>query len=118
VRRHYGRKSAYTGRRASIFRLARLGAVLAVVAVGLWFAVVIEVSATNGVSVEPILHTAQLVSSLAFAGGFVLALWNLALVPRASRWAVKLYAFALAAAFTVMLWVALSYHLIGISGAY
>lgn len=118
VRRHYKQRSAYTGRRASIFRLARVCAVLAVIAIGLWLLVVTEVSATNGVSVEAILHTAQWVSLLAFAGGTGLALWNLMLVLKAPGWVAKLYAIALTAAFAVMLWIALNYHLIGITGQY
>jgi CubicO group peptidase (beta-lactamase class C family) len=118
VRRHYGRAFPYTDRRALSYRLVRACAVLAIIAIGLWGAVVAQVTATNGVGVEFMLHAAQLVSLIAFAGGLPAALWNLALFLRDGRWGGKLFALALAAAFAVMLSISLSYHLIGISGEY
>ena len=118
LRRHYQRAFAYTGHRAISHRFVRVCALLAVIAVGLWAAVVTDVSATNGVGVEFILHTAQLVSFIAFAGGLGAAVWNLVLVLKDGRWGAKLFAAALTAAFVVMLWISLSYHLIGITGEY
>jgi CubicO group peptidase (beta-lactamase class C family) len=116
VRRHYRRAFAYSGHRASGYRLVRICAVLAVIAIGLWSTVLIQVTATNGVSVQGLLHSAQLVSFMAFAGGLAIALWHLLLVFKDGGWIAKLYAIALAAAFAVMLWISLSYHLIGING--
>jgi CubicO group peptidase (beta-lactamase class C family) len=118
VRRHYDRRSSYTGPRASSRLLVRICAVLAVVAIGLWAEVIAQVTATNGVSVEPILHAAQVVSFLAFAGGSALALWNLALFFREGGWGTRLFAITLTAAFCFMLWISLSYHLIGMTGEY
>ena len=98
------------------YRLVRICAVLAVLAVGLWTTVLMQVTATNGVSVQGLLHCAQFVSFIAFAGGFAVALWHLLLVIQEGGWIAKLYAIALTAAFAVMFWISLSYHLIGISG--
>jgi hypothetical protein len=81
-------------------------------------AVFLEVTATNGVGIEFILHAAQAVSLVAFAGGAAVAVWNLALCLKDGRWAAKLLAVALTAAFAVMLWISLSYHLIGVTGEY
>ena len=116
VRRHYRRAFAYSGHRALGYRLVRICAVLAVIAIGLWTTVLIQVTATNGVSVQGLLHSAQLVSFIAFAGGLAIALWHLLLVFKDGGWIAKLYATALTAAFAVMLWISLSYRLIGING--
>jgi hypothetical protein len=118
VRRHYQRTFPYTGRRKTVHRLVRSGALLAMAAIGLWAVVFLEVTATNGVGIEFILHTAQGVSLLAFAGGLAVALWNLVLSVKEGGWGGKLLAVALTAAFAVMLWISLSYHLIGITGEY
>jgi CubicO group peptidase (beta-lactamase class C family) len=118
VRRHYHRPLLYTGPRAMAHRLVRICSVLGLLAIGLWTAVVAEVTATNGVGIESILHTAQLVSFLAFVGGLGVAAWNLTLCFKEGGWVAKLYALSLTAAFAVMLWISLSYHLIGVSGEY
>jgi hypothetical protein len=89
-----------------------------VTAVGLWTAVVTQVTATNGVGVEIILHAAQVVSFIAFAGGLAIALWNLVLFLKDGGWGARLFAIALTAAFAVALWISLNYHLIGITGEY
>jgi hypothetical protein len=96
----------------------RIGAVLSVIAVAMWMAVVIQVSATNGTRVETLIHIGQIVSFLAFVGGLAMALWNLVLVFKDAGRVAKAYATALSVAFAVMLWISLSYHLIGISGHY
>jgi CubicO group peptidase (beta-lactamase class C family) len=116
VRRHYRRAFPYAGRRAFAYRLVRICAALAVLAIALWTTVLIQVTATNGISVQALLHSAQLVSFIAFAGGLALALRHLLLVVKEGGWIAKLNAIALTAAFAVMLWISLSYHLIGISG--
>ena len=118
VRRHYGQTLAYTGPRARVHRGVRVCAVLALIAIGIWAAVVMQVTATNGVGVQPLIHAAQLLSFVAFAVGLPIAIWNLVLVFRGGRWPAKLHAVALAAAFAVMLWISLSYHLIGVTGHY
>jgi uncharacterized membrane protein len=118
VRRHYQRPFVYAGHRALSSRLVRICAALAMVAIGLWALVLVLVTATNGVGVEFILHSAQFASLIAFAGGLAVAAWNLRLFLKEGGWLSKLFAASLAAAFAVMLWISLSYHLIGISGEY
>jgi len=83
-----------------------------------WALVLVQVTATNGVGVEIILHTAQCASFIAFVGGLAVATWNLALFLKEGGWLRRLFAVSLTAAFAVMLWISLSYHLIGISGEY
>jgi hypothetical protein len=119
VRWRYRAAFALLGARAWAFRLTRLAAVLAVAAVALWAGVILVVSGTTGDPAEGLLHAAQAVSVAAFGGGAIVALWNLALA-LASRgaWFAKAFATLAAAAFGFMLWVALTYHLIGFSGQY
>jgi CubicO group peptidase (beta-lactamase class C family) len=118
IRRHYRKGPASAAPGALAYRWVRICAVLTVAAIGMWVLAIGEVSATNGHSVAALIHIAQIVSFVAFAGGVAVALWNLLRVLKDGGWIGKLYAIALAAAFSVMLWISLSYHLIGISGEY
>lgn len=119
ARWRYGQAFAYAGARAVVYRLTRVCAVLSVVAVVLWAMVIQLVSATSGAPVGGLLHTAQAASFLAFAVGTLLALGNLWLVFRSpARWSARIFAIVLTAAFGFMLWIALHYHLIGVSGQY
>ncbi|HEY1562631.1 MAG TPA: serine hydrolase domain-containing protein [Caulobacteraceae bacterium] len=119
ARRRYGASFAYQGARSAAYRLVRIGAVLSIVAVGLWLAVVQMVSSTAGAPVAFWLHLAQAISFLAFVGGALAALWNLWIVWRnKSPGTARLFAILLLLAFVVMLKIAFSYHLIGLSGEY
>lgn len=120
IRWRYQKAFAYTGRRAMSYRLVRAAALLGVVAVGLWFEVLEMVSDTTGANVDLWLHLAQFTCFVAFFGGSLAALWNLALTFRAggASWFSKLYAVLLTAAFAMMLWIVLHYHLIGVSNQY
>ena len=120
VRWRYQKSFALTGARALAYRLVRGAAVLSLAAIGLWFEVVMLVSDTNGAPVSVILHLSQLVSFIAFAGGLAASVWNLVLAFKSggASWFGRLFAALLVAAFAVMLWIGLSYHLIGISGQY
>jgi hypothetical protein len=119
ARRRYGASFALQGARAMAYRLVRAGAVLSVAAIGLWLAVVQMVSETAGAPVAFWLHLAQAVSFLAFVGGAIAAAWNLWIVWRdKSPWTARLFAIVVLIAFLVMLKIAFSYHLIGLSGEY
>ena len=116
VRWRYQKNFAFSGPRAVSYRLVRIGAVLGVAAIGLWFEVLQIADATNGMNIDLALHLAQLCSFLGFAGGFLAALWNLALTfrPGGGSWFSRLYAVLLTGAFAMMLWIGLHYHLIGV----
>ena len=119
VRWRYQKAFAYAGSRAIAYRLRRVCSILGLAAVIMWFEVIELVSATGGSDVNPVLHLSQLVSFLAFVGGLAVALWNLALVFRgSSSWFGKLYGVLMVAAFAMMFWIALHYHLIGVSSQY
>jgi len=119
VRGRYGRAFLLTGTRALAYRLVRLCAWLGLIAVGLWFSVLQTISATNGADVDPLIHIAQLTALLAFVGGVGASAWNLGLVFKGpASWFAKLYAILVLAAFAMMLWISLAYHLIGVSSQY
>ncbi|HWF78066.1 MAG TPA: serine hydrolase domain-containing protein [Caulobacteraceae bacterium] len=119
ARRRYRQSFPHSGARALLYRLTRVCAWLAPAAVILWAVVVQLVSETTGAAVGLILHSAQAVSFLAFAGGTAAALANLWLVfTRKAELSARIFAVVLLAAFAFMLWIALHYHLIGVSGQY
>jgi hypothetical protein len=119
ARWRYGKPFPHTGARALLYRLTRICAVLALIAVGLWTVVLQIVSDATGAAVGGLLHLAQTAAFLAFVGGAAAALANLwAVTTRKADWSARLFALLLAAAFGFMLWIALHYHLIGLSGQY
>jgi CubicO group peptidase (beta-lactamase class C family) len=119
ARLRYRAALPYSGARGWAYRLVRIGSALAVIAVLMWVEVIQMVSSTNGVPVEGLLHASQAISFIAFVGGLLAALWNLWLALRAPRaWFAKLFALILTAAFAFMLYIAISYHLIGLSGQF
>jgi CubicO group peptidase (beta-lactamase class C family) len=120
VRWRYQRSLALVGARAWAYRLTRICAVLAVVAVALWTFVLQQVSSTTGNSVDAVLHAAQAASFLAFAVGTAAALWNLwlAFTAAGTAWFPRVLAVLQTVAFVCMLYIALAYHLIGVSGQY
>lgn len=114
VRWRYGRAFELKGPRASAYRLVRLGAVLSLAGVGLWLFTFTQALSTKGANLDLLIHLAQLTCFLAFVGGLAASLWNLTQVMKpGSSWFAKLYGALLAPAFGFMLWIALTYHLIG-----
>jgi uncharacterized membrane protein len=64
-------------------------------------------------SMDPWLWFLQLASLIVFVGGAALGLWNAWVVVRSSRkWYAKVWAVVLALSLLVVLWVALTHHLI------
>ncbi|HUO11863.1 MAG TPA: serine hydrolase domain-containing protein [Caulobacteraceae bacterium] len=119
ARRRYGNTFALSGGRAVLYRVTRLCAVLAPAAIVLWTVVLQLVSETTGAGVDLLLHLAQAVSLVAFGGGVLAAVANLWQVFRGpASWHARLFAIVLLAAFGYMLWIALHYHLIGMSSQY
>jgi hypothetical protein len=114
VRWRYGKAFTLTGVRAHAYRAVRVGAILSLVGVGLWFSVFNQALSTKGASIHVWMHLAQLTCFVAFVGGLLVALWNLLQVLKpGSSWFAKLYAALLVLAFGFMLYIALAYHLIG-----
>ncbi|WP_372784612.1 serine hydrolase domain-containing protein [Phenylobacterium sp.] len=114
ARRRYGRSFDLKGPRAQAYRAVRIGAALSLGGVGLWLFVFSQALSTKGGSLALWMHLAQLTCFVAFVGGLLVALWNLLQVFKpGSGWFAKVFAVALVPAFGFMLYVALTYHLIG-----
>ena len=76
-------------------------------------------SETAGAAVAPLLTATQVVSLLAFGGGFLAAAWNLWLTwTGKAGWTARAFSVLALAAFGFTLWIALAYHMIGFSGEY
>ncbi len=111
IRRRYHAPLALDARSMRAYLWSRLGAVASVVALGIWalfLALISEDTGTLGGRLDPLLVVAQLVSIVAFIGGFAAMLWNLLAVWRGQRrWPAKLWSIVLALAALFILWVAL-----------
>ena len=96
--------------------LAAIAALLAAIAWTALFAVVAQLTTPH---LDGWLHLVQVLSLVGFVGGWGVAAWNLVQRVRApgrrgsTTWAVLQFA-----AFTMVLWVAFSYHLLGFAAGY
>ena len=117
TRRHYGVAYALSGRDARAHRWVRIAAVAAAVVFVGW--VVLVVSMLSSLDLIPKVNgwiaLLRVLSPFAFVGGAAVGLWNAWVVVRGRRrfWA-KLWAVLVAAALVVLLWAALTFHLISL----
>ena len=117
TRRHYGVSYALSGRDARAHRWVRIAAVAAVVVFVGW--VVLVVSMLSSLDLIPKVNgwiaLLRILSPFAFFGGAAIGLWNAWVVVRGRRrfWA-KLWAVLVALALLVLLWAALTFHLISL----
>jgi hypothetical protein len=119
VRRSYRQPLPFTGRRRLAYHLAGLAPVVALAALGAWALFIQQVAATQSTHLEGLLHTAQFIAALGFGGGLLVCLWNLRLqLAERRKWPALLWIVLRTAAFAFATWIALGYHLIGVSGQY
>ena len=117
TRRHYGVAYALSGRDARAHRWVRIAAVAASVVFVGW--VVLVVSMLSSLDLIPKVNgwiaLLRILSPFAFIGGAAVGLWNAWIVVRGRRrfWA-KLWAVFVALALLVLLWAALTFHLISL----
>ena len=117
TRRHYGVSYALSGRDARAHRWVRIAAVAAIVVFVGW--VVLVVSMLSSLDLIPKVNgwiaLLRILSPFAFFGGAAIGLWNAWVVVRGRRrfWA-KLWAVLVALALLVLLWAALTFHLISL----
>ena len=122
VRRRYRKPLPYTGREAKAYRWVRIGALLSLAGVGGWIGTILVMFSKLELLTESldwlvlILHV---VGSLAVFAGLALALWHLSVVWKAPKRRLgKAWAVVLVLATAVCAWVAIAYHLVGISTNY
>jgi CubicO group peptidase (beta-lactamase class C family) len=115
ARRHYGRTSALTGRRATLHRLVRLTAVLDLLALSVYGGIVLKIMDISMLDdrMDIWLRTAQGLCLLGLIGA-ALAVWNsvIAWRDRAAKWPARLASVIQAAACVALAWFEVSLRLI------
>lgn len=122
VRRRYGKPFPLEGRNATAYRVVRAGALASALAIIAWGATVMALFSNLRLmnpSFDIVLLALQILGTLAVVGGFLVALWNVAVVWRGRRsWFAKLWSVVIALSTFVLLWLAVAYHLVGFSVNY
>ncbi len=122
VRRHYRKPLPFAGREAEAYRWVRIGALLSLAAIGGWIGAILLMFSklellTAGM--DWLVLTLHLLGTIAVFAGFALALWHLSVVWKAPKRRLgKIWAVVLVLATAICAWVAVAYHLVGISTNY
>ena len=122
VRRHYRKPLPFTGPEAMAYRWSRIGGLLSLAAIGGWIGTILAMLSNLKLLSSKydwwvvILHVA---GTIAVFAGLALAAWHLSVVWQAPKRPLgKLWAVVLVLATAVCAWVAIAYHLVGISTDY
>jgi len=117
VRRRFKAALSLEGADRQAYRWVRIGAAATVATLAGWFALVTAVSADINLlstAIDPWLWFLQVLSAIAFFGMVAAALWNAWRVWRGDRrWPAKAWSVVLVIAALTVLWVALTFQLIG-----
>ncbi len=122
LRRRYRKPLPYSGREAKAYRWVRIGALLSLAAIGGWIGSILLMFSklellTAGM--DWLVLTLHVLGTIAVFAGLMLALWHLSVVWKAPKRPLgKIWAIALVFATAVVAWVAIAYHLVGISTNY
>jgi CubicO group peptidase (beta-lactamase class C family) len=122
VRRRYRKPLPYSGREAKAYRWVRIGALLSLAAIAGWIGT-IQAMFSNlkllTAGMDWLVLALHVFGTIAVFAGLALALWHLSVVWKApKRWLGKIWAIVLAFATAIVAWVAVAYHLVGISTNY
>jgi CubicO group peptidase (beta-lactamase class C family) len=122
VRRRYRKPLPYSGREAKAYRWVRIGALLSLAAIAGWIGT-IQAMFSNlkllTAGMDWLVLALHVFGTIAVFAGLALALWHLSVVWQApKRWLGKIWAIVLAFATAIVAWVAVAYHLVGISTNY
>ena len=122
VRRSYGTKLDLTGPAKRAHLLTRIAALaILATAVGWGVAVMMMIGdiANLSSSFDPIIWTLQILTIVAFIGGFLALAWSLWASWKAGRrWPAKVWSVLLLLASGVMLWIGFAFNLIGLGVNY
>jgi hypothetical protein len=122
VRRHYRKPLPYTGREAKAYRWGRIGALLSLAAIGGWIGTILMMFSDLKMlssRFDWLVIVLHVFGTIAVFAGPALALWHLSVVGQApKRWLGKIWAVVLVFATAICAWVAVAYHLVGLSANY
>jgi hypothetical protein len=126
VRKRYGGSLGLEGRDLKLFRWSRIAAVAIFLSVVAWvFLISTMFGDLNYLSASflPVVWTVQVLSSIAFIGGFLVMLWYAVTVWRRgggwkATWKAKAWSALLLLSAATILWIGLAYHLIGFATDY
>lgn len=115
VRRHYRVAYSLSGSGARAHRWVRIAALGSSLVFIAWFAMLVAMLSALGLipKLGGLVALLLLLSPIVFVGGAVIGVWNLWTVAKSGRslWA-KLWALVVAGSLLIVLWAALSFHLI------
>jgi hypothetical protein len=122
VRRRYRKPLPFAGREAKAYRWGRIGALLSLAAMGGWIGTILMMFSDLkmlSARFDWLVLLLHVFGTIAVFAGLVLTLWHLSVVLKAKkRWLGKIWAVALVFAAFICAWVAIAYHLVGISTNY
>jgi len=122
VRRRYRKVLPYAGQEARAYRLVRIGALASLLAIGAWVATIVAMLKDLSLLSPKLdwwLVVLHVFGTIAVFAGVALALWHLLVVWKAPKRPLgKIWAVVLVLATAVCAWVAIAYHLVGISTNY
>jgi CubicO group peptidase (beta-lactamase class C family) len=122
VRRKYGATLSLSGAEAAAYRAVRIGAAASATALALWAALVVATLSMRSLATsgsDGIVYALHVLGTAALLFGLFAAGWNLWAVWRGQRgWWSRLWSVLLVLASTVVVWLAVAFHLIGLSANY
>jgi CubicO group peptidase (beta-lactamase class C family) len=122
LRRRYQRPLPFSGREAKAYRWVRIGALLSLAAIGGWIGTILLMFSKLELltaSMDWLVLALHVLGTIAVFAGLALALWHLSVVWKAPKRRLgKTWAVVLVLATAVCAWVAVAYHLVGLSTNY
>jgi hypothetical protein len=122
VRRHYRKPLPYTGQEAKAYRWGRIGALLSLAAMGGWIGTILMMFSDLKMlssRFDWLVIVLHVFGTIAVFAGLALALWHLSVVWKAPKRRLgKIWAIVLVLSAAICAWVAIAYHLVGLSANY
>ena len=116
ARRRYGQTLAFSGRRLQVHRWTKMLAWSSIALVAAWITLIfigLEDLQFLSTSIQLPLIALQTLSPIIFIGLVGFAAWTLRSVWREGQWSAKIWSALVLVAALIILWVAVSHHLIG-----
>jgi hypothetical protein len=122
VRRRYGAPLPLVGKDLKAYRWSKIAAIATLAVLGGWLGIVLAMTVDFDLlsdRLDPLLITLHGLSLLVFIGALAAMLWNAWYVWNGERrWPAKIWSIVLVFSCLPVLWVALTFHLIGFSVDY